>query len=155
MKKSFHNPKQLFEPRVFSHAVGVSGARMVFVSGQVSYDRDGIVIGQGDIREQSEQVFRALDHCLRAAGAGWSDVVKMNAYMVGMDSEAVNVFREVRARHLVPGHLPAATLVGVERLVHEDLLLEVELVAAVAEKKAAKRAKAPERAAGAKKKAKT
>ncbi|MBI3370978.1 MAG: RidA family protein [Betaproteobacteria bacterium] len=134
MKKSFHNPKQLFEPRVFTHAVGVSGARMVFVSGQVSYDRDGIVIGQGDIREQSEQVFRALGHCLRAAGASWSDVVKLNSYMVGPDSEAVNIYREVRARYLVPGQLPASTLVGVERLVHEDLLLEVELVAAVAEK---------------------
>jgi len=136
MKKSFFNPKQLFEPRVFTHAVGVSGARMVFVSGQVSYDRDGIVVGQGDIREQSEQVFRALEHCLRAAGASWSDVVKLNAYMVGLDSEAVNIFREVRARYLVPGRLPASTLVGVERLVHEDLLLEVELVAAVAEQAA-------------------
>ncbi len=132
MKKSFHNPKPLFEPRVFTHAVGVSGARMVFVSGQVSYDRDGIVIGQGDIREQSEQVFRALGHCLRAAGASWRDVVKLNSYMVGLDSESVNIYREVRARYLVPGQLPASTLVGVERLVHEDLLLEVELVAAVA-----------------------
>ena len=136
MKKSFHNPKQLFEPRVFTHAVGVSGARMVFISGQVSYDRDGIVIGQGDIREQSEQVFRALEHCLRAAGAGWRDVVKLNSYMVGLDSESVNIYREVRARFLVPGQLPASTLVGVERLVHEDLLLEVDLVAAVAEKAA-------------------
>ena len=136
MKTTFHNPKQLFEPRVFTHAVGVSGARMVFVSGQVSYDRDGIVIGHGDIREQSEQVFRALEHCLRAAGASWRDVVKLNTYMVGLDSEAVNIYREVRARYLVPGHLPASTLVGVERLVHEDLLLEVELVAAVAEKAA-------------------
>lgn len=141
MKTTFHNPKQLFEPRVFTHAVGVSGAKMVFVSGQVSYDRDGIVIGHGDIREQSEQVFRALEHCLRAAGASWRDVVKLNTYMVGLDSEAVNIYREVRARYLVPGHLPASTLVGVERLAHEDLLLEVELVAAVAEKPAKPAAK--------------
>ena len=36
-------------------------------------------------------------------------------------------------RYLAPDQLPAATLVGVERLVHPDLLLKVELVAAVAQ----------------------
>ena len=133
MNKTQHNPTQLFEPRFFTHAVGVSGARLVFVSGQVSYDRDGIVVGKGDIRAQSIQVFRALDHCLRAAGAAWRDVVKMNGYMVGLNPDAVNTYREVRARYLDAGQLPASTLVGVDRLVHEDLLLEVELVAAVAE----------------------
>ena len=147
MKKSLHNPKQLFDPRFFTHAVGVSGAKLLFVAGQVSYDRDGIVVGKGDIRAQCVQVFRALDHCLRAAGAAWRDVVKLNAYMVGLNPDAVNVYREVRSSYVVAGHQPASTLVGVGRLVHEDLLLEVELVAAVAVK-AAKKKTAVRRNAG-------
>jgi enamine deaminase RidA (YjgF/YER057c/UK114 family) len=53
----------------------------------------------------------------------------MNGYMVGMNPEAVRAYREVRQRYLQEGPLPASTLVGVERLVHEDLLLEVEVVA--------------------------
>jgi len=135
MRKTLHNPQQLFEPRFFTHAVGVTGARLVFVSGQVSYDRDGFVVGKGDIRAQSEQVFRALESCLRAAGAAWSDVIKLNGYMVDLNPDAVNIYREVRSGYLAPDQLPASTLVGVERLVHEDLLLEVELVAAVGEKR--------------------
>jgi enamine deaminase RidA (YjgF/YER057c/UK114 family) len=58
-------------------------------------------------------------------------VVKLNGYMVGLNEEAVKQYREVRTRYLDPKHLPASTLVGVERLVHDDLLLEVEVIAAV------------------------
>jgi len=132
MRKQLLNPKQLFDPRFFTHTVAVSGPlKLVYVSGQVSYDRDGIVVGARDMRAQSEQVFKCLTHNLKAAGARWSDVVKLNGYMVSMNPDAVNLYREVRSRYLDAKHLPASTLVGVTRLVHEDLLLEVEVVAAV------------------------
>jgi len=132
MRKDYLNPKELFEPRFFTHTVTVSGAaKLVYVSGQVSYDRNGAVVGKGDLRAQSERVFASLTGNLKAAGAGWADVVKMNGYMVGMSPEAVGIYREVRMRHLDPKRMPASTLVGVDRLVHEDLLLEVEVVAAV------------------------
>lgn len=139
MKKRYLNPKELFDPRFFTHTVAVEGGcTFAFVAGQVSYDRDGVVVGKGDMRAQAEQVFRSLTHALKAAGAGWSDVVKLNGYMVGMNPEAVNQYREVRARFLDPKALPASTLVGVQRLVNDDLLLEVEVVAAIAARPAAK-----------------
>jgi len=135
MKTQYLNPKDLFEPRFFTHTVAVSGAaKIVYVSGQVSYDRNGAVVGKGDMRAQSAQVFACLTRNLQAAGASWSDVIKMNGYMVGMTPEAVTAYREVRTRFLDPKKMPASTLVGVERLVHEDLLLEVEVVATVAGK---------------------
>jgi enamine deaminase RidA (YjgF/YER057c/UK114 family) len=112
---------------------------LVYVSGQVSWDASGAVVGKGDMRAQCEQVFRNVGHALAAAGAGWDDVVKMNGYMVGMHAERVSAYREVRSRFLKPGALPASTLVGVERLVDPELLLEVEVVAAVTPKKKKKR----------------
>jgi enamine deaminase RidA (YjgF/YER057c/UK114 family) len=141
MKKRYLNAKQLFDPRFFTHTVAVEGAAtLAFVSGQVSYDRDGIVVGKGDMRAQAEQVFASLAHNLKAAGATWRDVVKMNGYMVGMSPERVNLYREVRSRFVDRGAMPASTLVGVERLVHEDLLLEVEVIAALpVRRKTAKR----------------
>jgi enamine deaminase RidA (YjgF/YER057c/UK114 family) len=91
MRKKYLNPKQLSEPRFYSHAVAIEGSGTVInVSGQVAFNRDGAVVGKGDMRAQSEQVFENLSHALRAA---------------------------------------------VERLVHEDLLLEVEVTAVVAKKK--------------------
>jgi enamine deaminase RidA (YjgF/YER057c/UK114 family) len=142
MKTDYLNPKGLFESPFFTHTVAVSGAaKLVYVSGQVSYDQNGAVVGKGDMRAQSEQVFASLTRNLKAAGAGWSDVVKLNGYMVGMTPDAVKAYREVRTRFLDAKKLPASTLVGVTRLVHEDLLLEVEVVAALGAKPAAKKAK--------------
>ena len=82
-----------------------------------------------------------LTRNLKSAGADWGDVIKLNGYMVGMNPEAVKAYRQVRSRYLDPVKLPASTLVGVDRLVHEDLLLEVEVVAAVAEKRRATKRK--------------
>ena len=130
MKKQYMNPAALGTPRFYSHAVSVEGAaKIVYVSGQVSWDANGNVVGKGDMRAQSEQVFKNVTEALRAAGASWGDVVKMNGYMVGMHGERVDAYREVRGRFVKEGALPASTLVGVERLVDPDLLLEVEVVA--------------------------
>lgn len=146
MRRQNLNPKGVFSSPFFTHTVAVQGPlKLVYVSGQVSYDRDGFVVGKGDMRAQAEQVFRSLAHNLKAAGAGWSDVVKLNGYMVRMDNDAVNLYREVRSRYLDAKNLPASTLVGVERLVHDDLLLEVEVIAAVADQPAGPARAAPKR----------
>lgn len=143
MRKAYLNPKEIFRSPYFTHTVTVTGpAKIVYVAGQVSYDRDGRVVGRGDMRAQAEQVFRSLAHNLKAAGATWSDVVKLNGYMARMNADAVKAYRDVRSRYLDPGRLPASTLVGVERLVHDDLLLEVEVVAAVPQKTAPAKKKA-------------
>jgi enamine deaminase RidA (YjgF/YER057c/UK114 family) len=132
MKIRYHNPEALYESRFFTHVVSAEEPKkLVYVSGQVSYDRDGIVIGKADMREQCEQIFKTLSHSLKAAGATWRDVVKINGYMVNLNPADVNVYREVRSRYFEREHMPASTLVGIERLVHEDLMLEVELIAAV------------------------
>ena len=143
MRKQFLNPKGVFDPGfLFTHTVAIEGAaRLVHVSGQVSYDERATVVGKGDMRAQTEQVFDNLTNCLKAAGADWADVIKLNGYMVGLNPESVKAYREVRSKYLDPTRLPASTLVGVERLVHPDLLLEVELVAALSVKAAAKKRK--------------
>lgn len=131
MRMQYLNPKEIYRSPFFTHSVAVSGAaKMVYVSGQVSYDRDGFVIGKDDMRAQAEQIFKCLTHNLKSAGAGWSDVVKLNGYMVRMNADSVNLYREVRSRYLDP-----------KRLVHDDLLLEVEVVAAVEVKDAPRKAK--------------
>ena len=130
MKKEYQNPPALSKPGAYSHVVSAAGAgKIVYVSGQVSWAADGSVVGKGDMRAQSEQVFKNVTSALKAAGAGWDDVVKMNGYMVDMNPQNLAAYREVRAGFLQPGRFPASTLVGVTRLVQEELLLEVEVVA--------------------------
>ena len=126
MKKDYINPT-----RFYSHAVSVAGpGKLIHVSGQVSWDADGKVVGKGDMRAQAKQVFENLTQVLEAAGATWDDVIKMNAYMVGITAQNVAAYREVRQSYLKGRNLPASTLVGVTGLVDPDLMLEIEVVAA-------------------------
>ena len=133
MNRQYVNPKELgAAPKFYSHAVTVSTpGKLIYVSGQVSWGADGQVVGAGDMRAQCEQVFKNLTNVLRAAGAGWGDIIKMNSYMVNLNAGNVAAFREMRAGYLKPGQMPASTLVGVTSLVQPELLLEVEVVAAV------------------------
>jgi enamine deaminase RidA (YjgF/YER057c/UK114 family) len=133
MDKQFVNPAALgAPPRFYSHAVAIAGpAKLVYVSGQVSWGADGSVVGAGDMRAQCEQVFKNLTSVLRAAGAGWNDVIKMNGYMVGINAGNVAMYRDVRSGYLKAKQLPASTLVGVTSLVQPELLLEVEVLAAL------------------------
>ena len=77
---------------------------------------------------QGEQVFKNLEAALTAAGAKFSDIVKMNTYVTDMDKAPA--VREVRTRYF-GDTTPASTLVQVVKLARPELMLEIEVVAAV------------------------
>src|SRR5436190_21739741 len=76
------NPPALSTPTGYTHIVEVTGpSRTIYISGQIAFDKDGKVVGAGDMKAQAEQVFRNLQAALAAAGATFADVVKMNSYI--------------------------------------------------------------------------
>jgi enamine deaminase RidA (YjgF/YER057c/UK114 family) len=113
----------------YSHVAVVTGGRTIHVSGQVSMDEAGRVVGT-TFEEQAERVLSNLTIALAAAGAELRHVVKMNTYVCDLTGERVKAFREIRARHF-GDHKPASTLVGTTALVHEDLMIEIEVVAVI------------------------
>lgn len=110
----------------YSHAVITSGGPVIALSGQVSQDAAGKVVGAGDFAAQVRQVFENLGAVLAASGASFQDVVKFNYYVVGLTPERLAVVREVRNRYLPESPRPASTLVGVTALASPDYLIEVE-----------------------------
>ena len=124
------NPAALSAPTGYTHIVEVTGpARIIYISGQIAYDKDGKIVGAGDMKAQAEQVFKNLETALAAAGATFADVVKMNSYITDMSK--VQVVRDVRARYFTDA-TPASTFVEVKGLVRPELLLEIEVIAVVA-----------------------
>lgn len=131
MPTEFLNPPALCPTIGWTHVVTATAGKTIFISGQVSVDSAGRVVGRGDLRAQLVQTFENLKSALAAAGATFKDVVKSNLYVVGLQAESVPLIREVRGRYFDAAHPPASTLVGVEKLVHPDWLIEIELVAVV------------------------
>ena len=125
------NPSTLSKPTGYTHVVEVSGpVKTIYIAGQVAADKDGNVVGANDMKAQAEQVFKNLEAALTAAGAKFSDVVKMNTYAT--DLANVQAIRDVRSRYFGET-VPASTLVQVVRLARPEYLLEIEVIAAVRE----------------------
>jgi 2-iminobutanoate/2-iminopropanoate deaminase len=131
----FINPAGLTQTNRYTHVVEIQRGRLVLISGQVAFDKDGNVVGKGDIRAQTTQVFENMKVALESVGATFNDVVKLNSFLVNMP-ENVATYREVRAKFLEGNkHQPASTTVGVAALVSPDLLLEMEAEVVLPERK--------------------
>ena len=125
------NPEGLQQPRGYSHVVVVKGGRTVYVAGQVALDAKGELVGKGDLKAQATQVFENLRTALRAAGADFDHVVKLNTYVVNYRPAMLDTLRAVRGSFMGEVAVPASTLVGVQALAREGFLIEIEAVAVV------------------------
>lgn len=125
-QNKFINPEGLSKPTSYTHVV-VSGGT-IYISGQVANNEKGEVVGKGDLHAQVTRVFENLSTCLKSVDAKFSDIVKMNTYVVNMKPEDLAVIREVRKKYLTPENPPASTLVGVQALANPDFLIEIEVV---------------------------
>jgi enamine deaminase RidA (YjgF/YER057c/UK114 family) len=123
----FFTPPELHQPFGYSHAVSARPGRVVWIAGQVAMRPDGSTAPAGDWEGQTRLAMQNVGHALAAAGAGWSDIVKLTYFVVDV-SEFATV-RAVRDEFLDPDRRPASTLVRVAGLLLPELLIEIEAVA--------------------------
>jgi 2-iminobutanoate/2-iminopropanoate deaminase len=105
---------------------GVKVGNLVFVSGQISKNTKGEVVGKGDIRAQTRQCIENLKQVLEAGGATLENVVKVTVYVT--DMEHLKAIHEVRAQYFKEKY-PASTLVEVSRLTTQECMIEIEAIA--------------------------
>jgi len=125
------NPPGLKNVRatVYNHYVRVDQPKsMIFVSGQVSRDTEGIQVGQGSMLEQTRQCLRNIQQNLEAAGASMSDVVWTTVYTTD-----IREFRQIVAarEEFFKDNLPTSTMVEVSHLADPGLLVEITVIAAI------------------------
>jgi enamine deaminase RidA (YjgF/YER057c/UK114 family) len=128
------NPDALGKPLgQYSHLTRVKTSEFVFIAGQVGVDRDGKVVGVDDFDAQCVQTFANIEAVLKSVGAGWGNIVQFTTYLV--HSQDIPKFMKYRLREFpkmfTNGAYPPNTLLMVDRLVQEALLVEVQAVAAL------------------------
>ena len=94
----------------------------------------------GDFRAQCVKAFENLTVAIKAAGASWADVVKINNYLIDIEKN-IGAFREVRDTFLNTKAPPASTTIGVPALARPGGLFEIEAIAVVGKKKDKKKKK--------------
>lgn len=125
------NPPSLYNsvPFGFSHAAIQTGARTVHLAGQVAWDAECNVVGQGDLARQVEVALANLSAVLAEVGAGPEDLVRMRTYIVDNTPEKLGVVVGA-INAFYAGAVPAPnTVVGVPGLALPDFLIEIEATA--------------------------
>lgn len=113
---------------LYSHVVTVRGGTVVHVSGQLSRDCDGNIVGKDDMAAQIRQVGENLRTALHAAGAELKDLIRTTTYVTDID--AFFKCSDVRMEYFGPG-MPTSTTVEVRRLSHPDFMVEIEASAVI------------------------
>ena len=123
----FPSPDDLAPPNGYSHVVSIPAGTLVWTSGQVAMDTDRTIASGQGWEDQTRMAFTNVGKALRAAGADWSDVVKLTFFVV--DVSALPTIRAVRDEFVDTARPPTSSLVQVAGLFHPDVLIEVEAVA--------------------------
>jgi enamine deaminase RidA (YjgF/YER057c/UK114 family) len=132
-KIEYLKPPGLLNVPSFSQVTTASEGKLVFVSGQVSWDEKGKPLHAGDLEAQTRKTYENLKLALAAAGATFRDVVKFTVYVKNLDTEKWKLISKVRSEYLSPDHPPVSTMIGVTGLVYDELLIEIEAYALVEE----------------------
>lgn len=128
------NPPSLARPVGYSHGIEVQGGKTLYVAGQVAFDKDGKLVGAGDLAAQFRQICQNLKAVLLARAGQLNDIVKLTIFVLDKSAYKTRakdigaVYREFFGRHY-----PAMTLLEVKGLYDDDqgCLMEIEAVAVV------------------------
>ena len=126
------NPDALGKPLgQYSQLTRVKASEYIFIAGQVGVNRDGKIADGFDA--QCVQTFANIETALKSVGAGWGNIVQFTTYLV--HSQDIPKFMTYRLREFSKmfsnGGYPPNTLLMIDRLVQEPLLVEVQAVAAL------------------------
>jgi len=116
----------------------VRAGNLVAVSGTTATDEHGLIVGAGQMYVQARQALANIRAALERAGVSLHEVVRTRMFVTDIEryAEAARAHREFFA-----DSPPATTMVEVRRLVHPDMLIEIEADAYAATSPSSDRAK--------------
>lgn len=129
-----HAPREV--KKTFIHPVnGFSKTVTVTANKVITIYISGLTAEGADFATQTRLVFSSIKAELNNLNANFSDIVKMNTYIVNINPELVNTFRGIRKENLGELDLPASTIIGIPSLASKDRLIEIEAIAVIPQKK--------------------
>ena len=123
------NPPALHDSPGYSHIAVTDAKKLVFLAGQVALDKNFELIGGDDLYAQTRATVANALTALEAVGATWDDVVRRTIYTT-MPLEWETMTRAIVDETGETDH-PPQTVAGVAGLGLEELLLEMEITAAI------------------------
>jgi enamine deaminase RidA (YjgF/YER057c/UK114 family) len=132
ISKEVLNPPAWKKPRGYSNLVKTTGGTTLFAAGQGAFDPQGNLIGEGDVCRQYEQILHNIQEVMAVGGAKMTDIVRMTIYCTDRDAflakgrECGQIFKRYFG-----DYYPASTLVEINKLFIDSMLIEIEATAVI------------------------
>ncbi|HXG65991.1 MAG TPA: RidA family protein [Blastocatellia bacterium] len=125
------NPAALAEPRGYNNGVLVTGGSLLFVAGQIGWDRQGRMVSD-DFVEQFAQALENVLAVVREAGGDATSITRLLIFVTDK-KEYISQLKAIGSvyRQLMGKHFPAMSLVEVKALVEDLAKVEIEAIAVV------------------------
>ena len=110
----------------YSQAVEVGDT--IYLSGQVSHDDKGNIVGLGDMEMQMRQAYANVQKVLAQYGSTMANIVDEVLFVTDMETAFAAA---VKCRHAVFSGTPvvASTIVQIQRLAFPEFMIEIRCVA--------------------------
>ena len=110
----------------YSQAVKVGDT--IYISGQVSHDDKGKIVGRRDMEAQMRQAYANIQNVLVQYGATMDNVVEEILFVTDMDTAFAAA---TKCRNEVFSGMPivANTIVQIQRLAFPELMIEIKCIA--------------------------
>ena len=112
----------------YSQAVKVGDT--IYVSGQVSHDDSGNIVGRGDMEAQMRQAYTNIRKVLAQYRATMDNIVDETLFVTDMNT-AFAAAVKCREDVFFGAPVVASTIVQVQRLAFPELMIEIKCVAKV------------------------
>lgn len=125
-----NNPAGIYDPRPhgYSHVASVPAwSQLIFVAGQGGSKTDGIL--SPDFRTQVAIVFENIAIALASKGLKMENIAKLTTLVVDYDEEKHEILIEESNKIWADQKFPVNTLIPVQRLALNGMLIEIDATA--------------------------
>ena len=135
MERKTINPDSLFNSTQygFSQIAICDPGKLVFISGQVAWDRDQKIIGANDLMTQTRQALNNVRVAVESVGGTMENIMMLRIYIVNYDSKDGPVISSVLQEYFGTLNPPPTTWINVNGLANEEFLIEIEAQAVIKE----------------------
>ena len=128
-QKQYINPDSLPPlSKGYTQAIKVTGGNTIYIAGQTSVNDKKEVVGKGDFDAQVKKTLDNFRIVLATANATTADLVKINIYVVDLNTDKLAVLRKY-LKDFVTDRPPVSTLIGVQALFNKDVMIEIDGIA--------------------------
>ncbi len=115
--------------RAFNHGIVAPEGRTLYMTGQVAWDGEGLLIGEDDCEAQIRQCFGNVEAILESVGGRLDDILSLSIFF--LKPADLPAIQKVRAERFSAEDAPASILIQTPGLVVPELLVELVPIAVI------------------------